>query len=263
MIVQNRMKQKNFWEILTVLTVRHIQVKYKQTFFGVIWAVFLPIVIVMAGVFVRTGIYFVSKGAVELTRIESVAVKSLPWAFFVGALKFTVNSLVSNMGILKKIYFPRIIFPLSYILSSLFDLFVAAIAFGILLAIFFHIGISWYILWAPFLLLVMVCYTAGWGIILSCANLFYRDVRLIIDIFLTFAIFVTPVYYNAGLFGKWKFIVMLNPVASVLEALNDVIVLHQPPEYLWVLYATVWACFIFILGWKTFRKFEPFFADRV
>jgi ABC-type polysaccharide/polyol phosphate export permease len=170
--MKNNSKQKNFWEILAVLTKRHIQVKYQQTFFGFIWAIFMPIVIVMAGVFVRTGIRFISKGSIEITQVSSVAVKSLPWAFFIGALKFTVNSLVSNVGILKKIYFPRIIFPLSYILSSLFDFFVATVAFGIVLA-FLHVGISVYILWAPVLMLILVCYTAGWGTLFRLPRKFF------------------------------------------------------------------------------------------
>ena len=259
---KNWLNRRNFWEILVVYTTRHIQVKYKQTFFGFLWAIFLPIIVVLAGVLVRAGIYFVSKGTVELTRVSSVAVKSLPWAFFVGALKFTVNSLVSNMGILRKVFFPRIIFPLSYILSSLFDLVIATVAFTFFLA-YLHVGVSVHLLWVPLLVLLIVCYTAGLGIILSCANLFFRDVKLIIDIFLTFAIFITPVYYDADLFGKWSFIIMLNPVGAILEALNDVVVLHKAPEFLWVLYAAAWSVILLIVGWKVFHKFEPIFADRV
>lgn len=257
---RNWLKQRNFWEILYVHTLRHIQVKYQETFFGFLWALFMPVMVVLAGVVVRTGIHFLSNGTVDLTQVSSVVVKSLPWAFFMSGLKTSINSLVSNMGIIKKIYFPRVIYPLSYILSCLFDFAVATAVF-ILVLCYLKVGISIYILWVPVLILILFFYVAGLSIFLSCINLFYRDVRLIIDVILTFAIFITPVYYDASLFGKWKNIVLLNPIGSILEALNHAVVLHTSPELIWVLYAALWAGLISLIGWKVFHKFEPTFAD--
>jgi len=186
----------NYKELLMAFTWRNIKIKYKQTFMGFLWAIFMPLIIVFSGILVKVGMAKISGREVEMSQIASVTVKALPWAFFMTALKFSVGSLVTNMSILQKIYFPRVIFPLSYTLGSLFDFAIAGIAFTFIL-IYIKIGVSIYLLFLPVLILFLFFFTTGLGLVLSCANLFYRDVKYIIDVILTFAIFFTPVFYEA------------------------------------------------------------------
>ncbi len=252
----------NYRELLIAFTWRNIQIKYKQTFLGFLWALFMPILIILSGVFVRVGIAKMSGLQVNAQEIASVTVKSLPWAFFIGALKFSVGSLVANMEIVKKIYFPRVIFPLSYTFGQLFDFLIAATFFALFL-VFFKLGATIYLLWLPILLILLVLYTAGLGMILSCGNLFYRDVKYIVDVVLTFAIFFTPVFYEAHVFGRWAPLIMLNPVASLLECINAVIVLKMAPSAFWLSYATVASIVTFIIGWAVFHAAEPSFAENI
>jgi ABC-type polysaccharide/polyol phosphate export permease len=252
----------NYWELVWSFTWRNIQVKYKQTFFGFLWALFMPLVIVFAGIIMKVIMARLYGHSIEPSQISSITVKALPWAFFIGALKFSVNSLVANMAVIKKIRFPRVIFPLSYTFSQLFDFIVGVTAF-IFIFIFLKIGVSIHLLWAPFLVIYLILLTCGLGMIFSAGNLFYRDVRHIIDVALMFAIFFVPVFYDSHLFGKWEFFVLLNPVSSILECLNTTVILHKAPPLGWFLYAGASSLLTFWGGWVIFHKAEPFFAEYI
>ncbi len=249
-------------ELLAAFTIRNIQMKYKQTAMGFLWAIFMPSLVAFSGIIIKLVMAKMSGKAVDLHEIASVTVKALPWAFFVGALKFSVGSLVTNMDLVKKIYFPREIFPFSYTLGQLFDLIIASLFFSIIL-LFAKIGISVYIVWLPVILLLLILLTAGLGLILSCANLFFRDVRYIVDVLLTFGIFFTPVLYDAKLFGRWEPLLLLNPISSILEALNQVVVLKQAPDPFWFSYAAVMSVLCFWGSWFIFHKLEPLFAEKI
>ena len=99
--------------------------------------------------------------------------------------------------------------------------------------------------------------------ILACANLFFRDVKYIVEVILTFGIFFTPVFYEASMFGRWESILLLNPVGAILEAINAVVVLHQAPNLYWVVYSAIWAVVGFLLSWTIFHKAEFAFAENI
>jgi ABC-type polysaccharide/polyol phosphate export permease len=249
-------------EILFALVKRNIKIRYKQTIMGFLWAIFIPLVIVISGIIVKKAISILSGKPLEFVQIVSMSAKALPWAFFIGAIRAAVGSLVANIFLIKKIYFPREIFPISYILTQLFDFFIALVVLTIIF-IFAKIGISIYLLWAPLLIFFLIFLATGLGFVLSCSNLFFRDVKYIVDVILNFGIFFTPVFFEASMFGRWKPLLLLNPVAAILENINNVVVLHKPPDLLWLIYAGVLAVFFLLGGWLIFKKAEPVFADRV
>jgi len=248
--------------LLIAFTIRNIHMKYKQTVMGFLWAIFMPSIIVLSGVVVKGAMATLSGHSLDISQFASVTVKSLPWAFFVGALKFSTNSLVGNMELVKKIYFPREVFPFSYVLGQLFDLFIASLAFTVIL-IFTKLGISSHIIWLPVLILFLVLFTAGLGMLLACGNLFYRDVRYIVDVILTFGIFFTPVFYEASMFPQWETALLLNPIGAILESINRVVVLQKAPDVIWLVYAGFWAIICFFGSWYIFHKTEPLFAEKI
>ena len=249
-------------EILFTFAWRDIKIRHKQTIMGFLWVIFMPMVVVLSGIAVRTVMSMVSGKPLEFTQIASVLVKSLPWAFFVGTLKFSTNSLVGNISIVNKIYFPREVFPLSYVLTQLFDFSISTLLLVIVL-MFVKIGVSVYLIWLPFLIICLILFTAGLGMLLACANLFFRDVKYLVDIVLTFGIFFTPVFYEADMFGKFRTLLLLNPVGSLLESINSVVVLHKAPDPFWLSYAVLWSIFIFFGSWYIFHKAEPIFAENI
>jgi ABC-type polysaccharide/polyol phosphate export permease len=250
----------SYRSLLWAFIVRNIQVKYKQTAMGFLWAIFMPVVIVLSGIMVKKAMAILSGSYLELSAVITVSVKALPWAFFVSALKFAVGALTQNMNLVGKIYFPRAILPLSYVFGALFDFLISALAFSALF-IFAGVGISIHILWLPVMLLLLVIFTSGLALLLACGNLFYRDVKYIVDVILTFGIFFTPVFYEAGMFGKYEPVLLISPVGALLENINTVVVLHQPPDLFWMIYAAVCSVLTFVGGWYIFQKNEPRFAE--
>ncbi len=249
-------------ELLYMLTYRDIKVRYKQSIMGFLWAILMPILIVMAGIVVRYAYARASHGQLQTADIASVAVKSVPWAFLVSSIRFSCNSLIGNQNLVTKIYFPKEIFPLAAVMASLFDFFVASGALLILLLVM-QIGWSACLLWTPVLLLTMVLLAAGIGMIVSAASLFFRDVKYLVEVLLTFGIFFTPVFYDVRMFGdkaKW---LLLNPVAPILEGLSACIVRHQSPDLGWFGYSVGFAMAALLGGYAFFKHLEPAFAESI
>jgi len=249
-------------DLLFMLTLRDIRIRYKQAVMGFVWAIFMPIIAVLAGIIIKKAMAIVSGKPMDMASVASISVKVLPWTFFISSLRLSVQSLVGNPNLVTKIYFPREVLPLASILACLFDFIIASIALFILLMII-HIGASLYLLWLPVLLIFLFLFTAGLGLLLSCANLFFRDVKHIVEIVLMFGIFFTPVFYEASTFGRMKNILLLNPVGSILECINSVVVLHKTPGMFWLAYAGIISVLIFILGYRFFHNKESSFAENI
>jgi lipopolysaccharide transport system permease protein len=249
-------------ELLYMIVYRDIKVRYKQSVMGVLWAILMPILIVMSGVIVRYGYAIAAHAPVHKSDLASVAVKSLPWAFLLSSIRFACNSLTNNTGLVTRVYFPKEIFPIGAVCASLFDFFVAAVALAVLLLIM-QVGSSLYLVWMPLLLLIMVMFAMGIGMIVSAASLFFRDVKYIVEILLTFGIFFTPVFYDTSMFGpkgKW---LLLNPIAPILDGLSSSIVRHRSPELFWFAYSSIFGVVAFISGYLLFKYLEPLFAESI
>lgn len=249
-------------DLLHMLTLRDIKVKYKQSVMGLLWAILMPLIITMAGVVVKVGLAEVSGRQVHLDEIAGVSVKALPWAFFVSSIRFSTNCLASNANLVTKIAFPRAVFPLSAVASQLFDLAVAAAVLAVALAIA-PLRITPHILWAPLLMLILVAQVSGLALLLSAANLFFRDVKYLVEVVLTFAIFFTPVLYDTSLFGKRGQILLLNPVAPLLEGLSACVSAGRSPDLGWTLYSAGWALLLLLVAPAVFQRLEPKFAESV
>jgi lipopolysaccharide transport system permease protein len=249
-------------DLLFVLTWRDIKIKYKQSVMGLLWAVLMPAIIVGAGMLIRVAMSKMSGTQLSPDSLASIAVKALPWAFFISAIRFATNSLTSNANLVTKINCPRIAFPVAAVLSALFDL---AIAIVPLIAVLAWCGVapSYALLWVPLIVALLVLLVSGLGIAFAAANLFFRDVKYIVEVVLTFAIFFTPVLYEVDMLGEWRFWVLLNPIAPLLEGLRTAVVLNTAPELGWLLYSTVVSLLVFAGGWRLFHKLEPAFADSV
>lgn len=249
-------------DLILILTWRDVKIKYKQSIMGFMWAILMPAIIVGAGMLVRVAMSKVSGNPLTLDHLASMAVKAVPWAFFVSAIRFATNSLTGNMNLVTKINCPRIAFPASAVLSSLFDLLIAIIPLVAVLA-WCGVMLSFELLWVPLLLALLVLLVSGIGIALAAANLYFRDVKYIVEVILTFAIFFTPVLYEADMLGEWRFWILLNPIAPLLEGLRSAIVLQSPPDFGWLAYSGIVSITLFAGSWHLFRRLESTFADYI
>jgi ABC-type polysaccharide/polyol phosphate export permease len=249
-------------DLLYMLTWKEIRIRYKQSVMGFLWAILMPLMIVSAGIVMKQAYSFAAHHRVDLQDLLSVSVKAVLWSFFVAAVKFGANSLIANTNLVTKIYFPREILPLSCVFANLFDLCIAG-GFVALLMLVAKVGLSYKLVWVPLILLVLVMLTASVAVILACANLFFRDVKYIVEVIFTYGILLTPVLYSAKAFGKWAPALLLNPVGSVLECINDVVVSHQNPDPVWLSYAAVCGVAGLFVALAVFKKAEPSFAQEI
>ncbi len=266
-------------ELLYQLTLRDIRVRYKQAVMGFGWAVFMPIIIVLAGVLVRYAMARLSGTPLDAEVIAGVAVRAIPWTFFVGAIGFANTALIGNQNLVTKIYFPREVLPLAAVFAQVFDTIIGTAALLVVLPLLgVTPSLTW--LWALPIAGFLFIFTAGVALLLSCANLFFRDVKYIVQVLLTFGIFFTPVFYEASMFGDpGAGLIMLNPLAPLMEGFRlAVIDGHHLTD---VLYTTVagsrvlawspWylgygaACSLVTLGGGAllFHRLEFLFAEYV
>jgi len=265
--------------LLYELTRRDIRVRYKQAIMGFAWAVLMPVLIVASGALVRVAMAFVGGRPLVPEELAGIAMKAVPWAFFVGALGFGISSLTGNANLVTKIYFPREVLPLASTLAQMFD---SSIGIVTLLAVCLLVGVDFgpAALWAPLLAVLLVLFTAGSALLAGCANLFFRDVKYIVQVLLTFGIFFTPVFFEPEMFGPLGArLMMLNPIAPVLEGLRlSVVYNHNLLAWLvesgpkgsvlvwspWYLaYSAGWAIAMFTGGLLVFHRAEPKFAEFV
>ncbi len=266
--------------LLYQLALRDVRVRYKQAVMGFGWAVVIPIVIVLAGCLLRIALDRGTGGTVNRMAIAGLAVKALAWAFFVGAIGFATPSLANNVQLVSKVYFPREVLPLAALLAQGFDSSIAAIVLAVALP---ALGVAHLagVLWAPPIALVLITLTAAACLLFSCANLFFRDVKYIVQLLLTFGIFFTPVLFEPAQLGATGArLVMLNPIAPLLEGLrlsvvrgHDLLVPLTAPaagggtvvEWApwWLAYAAAWAGGGLAMGALLFHHAEPVFADYV
>ena len=270
----------HYRDLLYQMTRRDIRIRYKQAIMGFAWAIFMPLLVIMAGVLIRIAMAQVSGTELDRAHIAGLAVKSLPWAFFVGAIGFAVNSLTGNLNLVSKIYFPREVMPLSATLAQFFDTSISAAFLAVVLP-FMGVRITPALLWLPLIIVLLVAFTAGASLLLSCANLFFRDVKYIVQVLLTFGIFFTPVIFEPSMLGPTGAkLIMLNPLAPILEGVRLTVVgghnLLQPlteinkhgaqvvvwaPWYLG--YTAAWAFGLLAGAAALFHRLEMVFAEYI
>lgn len=275
-LVEHARELWGYRELLVQFTRRDIRIRYKQAAIGVAWAVLTPLVVVLSGWVLRLAFGRLSGEMPNDEMMAGVAVKSLGWAFFVGALAFGTASITGHLALITKTYFPRAILPIASVLTQLVDAAIGVVALAIALP-FFGVGLSLALLWVAPLALMLVLFTTGVTLAASCANVFFRDAKHLVQIILSFGIFFTPVFFNADAFGATgSRIAMANPIAPILEGLRLAVVqghnLAQPlagysgslawtPSYL--IYAAVWALAAFLASMVLFRRAEFDFSEYV
>lgn len=249
-------------EILYLLAWRDIRIRYKQSVMGLLWAILLPSLVVGAAALVRVIASQWSGSQLDLGSVKSVMVRAVAWSLFIGGIRFGTNSLTGNGSLVTKIAFPKEVFPLAAVVSSLFDFLIALVAVVCVLLLFMHWTPGANVLWMVPLVLILAALTAGAAFILSAANLYFRDVKFLVEVFLTYAIFFTPVLYEASLVGEWRNLILLNPVAPLLEAMSATAIHNQAPDLAWTAYSAGVAVLLLVGGYALFKKLEAGFAEH-
>ena len=254
------LEQFEYWELLYVMSLRDLQLRYKQTIMGFGWAVFMPLLntILFSVIFSR-----VAKLDVGVPYPVFAYCGLLAWNLTASALRFSVSSLTANINLVAKVYFPREIFPFSAVFVSVVDFGVGAILLAVMM-IYYQIPVTPAILFLPVVILVQMTFTAGVALFLAMANLYYRDVKYLFEVIVTLWMFASSVLYPLdNLEGAAKVISTLNPVTPIIDAYRSVILygrLPPLPEFGLVALAS-----LVILGgaWLMFHRSEYQFAEFI
>jgi len=252
-------EQWEYRELLVRMTARDLLLRYKQTVMGFGWAIFMPLV--------NTAIF-----SVIFTRVATIDVGTpypvyafcglVAWNFFASSLRFSVTSLTSNPSLVTKVYFPREIFPFSAVLVSIVDFAVSALVL-VALMLYYKVAVGLPLLMLPVVVLAIVIFTAATALVISMANLFYRDVKYLFEIVIAVWMFATSVVYPIGrVGGRLGALLALNPLTHIVDAFRDVLIAgHAPAPAFWVTAAAS----IVLLGaaWAAFHRAEFTFAENL
>jgi lipopolysaccharide transport system permease protein len=256
---------KELWryrELFYIFAWRDIKVRYKQTVLGIGWVLLQPI----ASMFIFTNFFgkFVKIPSDGLPYSLFVLVGLVYWGFFSGILSRAANSLVDNEGIIKKIYFPRLILPLSAVSTGLVDFGISFILV-ILFALYFgYIPSLLSFIIIPLGLIIASLGATGLGLIGASFNVKYRDIRFILPFFIQTLIFLTPVIYPLSTLGLSNHLIMaVNPIAGVIESARRVISGSTAIDYQVLAISAISAILLFTIGLRLFRSSEKLFADII
>lgn len=255
---------KELWqyrELLLFFTWRDLKVRYKQTVIGICWAIFQPVItmIVFSVIFGQ----FAKMPSDGIPYPIFVYVGLLIWQFFSGALTETSQCLITNQSIVTKVYFPRLILPISSVLTKLVDFFIASV---ILIGMMFYYQFTPNLaglLILPLLVIITFLASVGTGLFLASVNVKYRDVRYVLPFFIQIMMFVTPVIYPASIAGKYSWILAINPMTGVIKAAHAAILGNAPINWLLLLISFITTAALFIFGIIYFKRTERYFADII
>lgn len=253
-------------ELVYFLTWRDIKVRYKQALLGIGWAVMQPLLtmVIFTVIFNRFLGVQPSPGVdPKLYPIFSFAAL-LPWQFFQGALQRSSISLVINSNLLTKIYFPRLIIPLSSVAAGLVDFF---FSFLILVGLMLYFGVPFTLrlLWLPLFLLLALLAALAVGLWLSALNVQYRDVQHMVPFLLTAWMYASPVVYPLDAINVsefWRLMYALNPMVGVIQGFRWALFGTNPPDAVMLVSAAV-VIVLFVTGLFYFRRMERTFADMI
>ena len=249
-------------ELFWFLVWRDILVRYKQTVIGVAWSIIRPVVTMLAFTVVFGLLAKLPSDGIPYPLLVFAAM--LPWNFFSNAFSESSTSLINNSNLLTKVYFPRIIVPVSSIIASLID-------FGITLVIMAGIMLcygylpDWRIITLPFFLLLALLPVAGAGLLLSALNVKYRDFRYVVPFILQFGLYVSPVGFASSIVPeKWRLLYALNPMVGVIDGFRWALLRGTvEPNWPGLLISTSLSLTLLVTGFLFFRKTERILADVI
>lgn len=252
---------KEYRDLLYFLVLRDIKVKYKQTVLGGLWAIIQP--------FFSMVVFTLFFG--QLARIPSDGIPYpifnysalVVWAYFAHSVTGSVQSLIGNAGLISKVYFPRIMIPLTPLLAGFLDFLIASV---VLIGMMLHFKIypTVYILFLPFLVVLMMLTAGGVGMFLAALNAKYRDIGYTVPFLVQLWMFLSPIVYPASMVPeKYRLLYAINPMVGVIEGFRSALLGTTAFPTVMVILSTFVSMVLFLLGMFYFKQTERYFADII
>lgn len=251
---------KEYRDLIFFLVWRDIKVRYAQTILGYLWAILVPLIQIIIFTIVFGKVAKLPTDGIPYILFSSVAI--IPWTYMSQSMAASSQSLVTGQNLLGKIYFPRLIFPLTPILAKLVD-------FGISMIIIFAVALyyevlpTWNLLLFPFFVLVMISISTGVGLWLSALAIRFRDVKHAMPFVIRMLMYTAPVVYSASSIPEtYRFLYSLNPIVSVIEGFRACL-LGTPYPWQFILPGIISALMILIGGAFYYNRMEQVFVDVI
>lgn len=250
----------HYRDLLYILMMRDIKVRYKQTALGAAWAIIQPLFTMLIFTLFFGRLAGMPSDGIPYPLFAYAGL--LPWTFFSNAITNSGNSLVGSSNLITKVYFPRMIIPIAAVGSGLLD-FLIAFALLVLLMFYYGIGLSLNILMLPVLVILTSLLAIGVGMWMSALNVKYRDVRYALPFLVQIGLFATPIIYPASLVPeKYRWLLWLNPVAGQIEAYRSAF-FGKPFDWLALAISALLTLIILFYAAFTFKRMEKSFADLI
>lgn len=246
-------------ELLKSNVKKEIRGKYKGSFLGVLWSFVNPLLQVAVYAIVFPFIMRVQ----TQNYLQYLIIGIIPWTFFTTVINQGMIAVRMNAGIIKKVYFPREILPISVALSGLVNFFISCIII-LIFCLIGGIGISYHILLLPLLAIIQFILTLGIVFALCAINIYIKDTEYIVQFFINMLFYATPILYPITLFPQnIRWILYLNPLTELINSYRDIFMYHTFPSFNGMLYLIIITIILFIIGLAIFRKLEKGFAEEV
>lgn len=254
----------NYRELLKTNVKKEIRGKYKGSFLGVLWSFVNPLLQVLVYAIVFP---YLMKIKGTDTYLIYLVVGIIPWTFFLTTMSQGITSIRYNAGIIKKVYFPREILPISVVLSGMVNFLISCV---IILAFVIGagMGISWHLIYLPLLTALFAIFMLGLVLAFSAINIYIKDTEYIITFVLNMLFYGTPILYELKAFTNdvpriLYDMVQLNPLTSFIGAFRDIFMYHQSPSWTVIGMLAVLSFGVFFIGYAIFRKLEKGFAEEI
>ena len=264
-------KPRNTWDILTIrdlweyrdmllyLVLRDIKARYTQSVLGIGWAVLQPLFLMIVFTVIFGKLVKINTNGMDYAVFSYTAL--VPWAYFSNSLMLSTGSLIQNSNLLSKVFFPRIVLPMSTVLSTLVDFFIAFILV-IVLMIWYQVTPTLWVLFLPVLLLLMVVLSVSLGSLFTALAIQYRDVRHGISFLVQGMMYASPVVYPVSIIpDKYRLIYGLNPMAGVIEGFRAALLGATPMPWDLIIVGTIVTLVLAVIGLTYFKFTERIFAD--
>jgi lipopolysaccharide transport system permease protein len=248
-------------DLLGFLTIRDIKVRYKQTVLGIAWALIQPVITTIIFTFVFGKLAAMSSGGVPYPLL--VLAGLLPWQLFSAALAGSSASLISNANLISKVYFPRLVIPLSSLGVAVID-FLVVLALYVGASIWFGRIPSWHWALLPLFTLAALLFAFGAGLWFTALTVKYRDFRYIVPFLIQVGVFISPIGYSATVVPTWRKLLDLNPMTGVIDAFRWCLLSDgQPFDTHGIICSILISAILTVSGLWYFRRMEQTFADVI
>lgn len=251
---------KEYKDLFFFLVWRDIKVLYAQTILGFLWALIQPLTQILVFTIVFGRVAKVSTDGIPYFLFSTVAI--IPWTFLSQAMTQSSQSLVAGQNILGKVYFPRLIFPLTSVFAKLVDFFIS-LTIILFALIYYQISPGWNLLLLPLFILQMAAIAAGVGLWLSAMAIRYRDVKYAMGFITRILMYTAPIVYSASSIpDKWRMIYSLNPIVGTIEGFRACL-LGIPMPWMYIMPGFLTATLLLVSGAFYFKHMEKVFVDVI